>query len=296
MAEYWKSAPKFWCKQCKIFIRDTAFEKSQHEATAKHQGNLKRFLRDIHRNNEQQQREAQRAKNEVERLRQTVAGSAGGKDGDAAPWKRAPAPAPKPQERPVSLEERKRQMAQLAEMGIAIPEEYRSEMALAGEWQTLSEKVVQPSEESKASQSLGVRKRKHEERDEEEEEAKQEAERFVSKGWGSRTRVYPGVQEDTDLDALLESTKDIKKGKSAAPAESAPEPEPEKASDSVKGQFLPVKSEGDAAAPETGEPSQVKQESETAPSEAVPVTKEELEDAPATGVVFKKRKAKVMRK
>ncbi|GLA75171.1 hypothetical protein AtubIFM55763_006438 [Aspergillus tubingensis] len=294
MAEYWKSAPKFWCKQCKIFIRDTAFEKSQHEATAKHQGNLKRFLRDIHRNNEQQQREAQRAKNEVERLRQTVAGPTGGKDGDAAPWKRAPAPAPKPQERPVSLEERKRQMAQLAEMGIAIPEEYRSEMALAGEWQTLSEKVVQPSEESKASQSLGVRKRKHEERDEEEEEAKQEAERFVSKGWGSRTRVYPGAQEDTDLDALLESTKDIKKGKPLTPAESAPEPEPENAPETVKGQFMPVKSEGDAAAPETGEPSQVKQESETAPS--APVTKEEPEDAPAAGVVFKKRKAKVMRK
>lgn len=185
-------------------------------------------------------------------------------------------------------------MAQLAEMGIAIPEEYRSEMALAGEWQTLSEKVVQPSEESKASQSLGVRKRKHEERDEEEEEAKQEAERFVSKGWGSRTRVYPGAQEDTDLDALLESTKDIKKGKPSTPAESAPEPEPENAPETVKGQFMPVKSEGDAAAPETGEPSQVKQESETAPS--APATKEEPEDAPAAGVVFKKRKAKVMRK
>ncbi|PYI12484.1 hypothetical protein BO78DRAFT_4818 [Aspergillus sclerotiicarbonarius CBS 121057] len=301
MAEYWKSAPKFWCKQCKIFIRDTAFEKSQHEATAKHQGNLKRFLRDIHRNNEQQQREAQRAKNEVERLRQTVAGPSGGKDGDAAPWKRAAAPAPKPQERPVSVEERKRQMAQLAEMGVAIPDEYRREMALAGEWQTVAEKVVQPRDETKASQSLGVRKRKHEERDEEEEEAKREAERFVSKAWGSRTRQYPGAPEDTDLDALLESTKDIKKAKPSTTADPdpdpkpdlKPDPKPEKESDSAKGQFLPVKSEGDVA-PEAGEPPIKQEETETGSS--TPAVKEDPDEAPAAGVVFKKRKAKVMRK
>ncbi|OOF95798.1 hypothetical protein ASPCADRAFT_396507 [Aspergillus carbonarius ITEM 5010] len=294
MAEYWKSAPKVWCKQCKIFIRDTAFEKSQHEATAKHQGNLKRFLRDIHRNNEQQQRETQRAKNEVERLRQTVAGSsAGGKDGDAAPWKRAAAPAPQPQERPVSIEERKRQMAQLAEMGVAIPDEFRREMALAGEWQTVAEKVVQPRDDAKASQSLGVRKRKHEERDEEEEEAKREAERFVSKGWGSRTRQYPGATEDTDLDALLESTKEIKKAKPATTAD--PDPKPEEEPDSTKGQFVPVKSEGDVAAPEGGEPSQIKQE-EIETGSSTPAVKDEPDEAPAAGVVFKKRKAKVMRK
>ncbi|PWY80591.1 hypothetical protein BO70DRAFT_406580 [Aspergillus heteromorphus CBS 117.55] len=301
MAEYWKSAPKVWCKQCKIFIRDTAFEKTQHEATGKHQGNLKRFLRDIHRNNEQQQRETQRAKNEVERLRQTVAGSAaGGKDGDAAPWKRA-APAPKPQERPVSLEERKRQMAQLAEMGIAIPDEFRGEMALAGEWQTTSEKVVRSEDDAKADISVGVRKRKHEERDEEEEEAKREAERFVSKGWGSRTRQYPGAQEDTDLDALLESTKDIKKAKPSIPANAALTKEPEP----LKGQFIPIKLEGDAGAsepdapkkeePETDAPAQVKVE-ETESILSVPAATHEPEDAPAAGVVFKKRKPKIMRK
>ncbi|KAA8648633.1 putative formin binding protein [Aspergillus tanneri] len=211
MAEYWKSAPRYWCKQCKIFIRDTPFEKSQHEATGKHQGNLKRFLRDIHRDNEREQRETQKAKNEVERLRQTVAGSAAGNDSNQAPWKRAASPVSKPVERPVSIEERKKQMAQLADMGVAIPEEYRGDMALAGEWQTISETVIGlDADRQKSKLSLGVRKRKHE-GDEEEEEAKKEAERFVSKAWGSRTRQYPGAQDDTDLDELLASTKDIKK-------------------------------------------------------------------------------------
>ncbi|PYH99085.1 hypothetical protein BO71DRAFT_369787 [Aspergillus ellipticus CBS 707.79] len=287
MAEYWKSAPKVWCKQCKIFIRDTAFEKTQHEATGKHQGNLKRFLRDIHRNNEQQQRETQRAKSEVERLRQTVAGSAaGGKDGDVAPWKRA-APAPKPQDRPASLDERKRQMAQLAEMGVAIPDEFRGEMALAGEWQTTSEKIVR-SEDDKSG---ALRKRKHEERDEEEEEARREAERFVSKGWGSRTRQYPGAQEDTDLDALLKSTKDIKKAKPSTAADLEPTKEPEP----IKGQFVSIKLEGDKTAPETDAPLQVKVE-ETESSAPIPAATDEPEDAAAAGVVFKKRKPKVMRK
>ncbi|PLB55112.1 hypothetical protein P170DRAFT_461059 [Aspergillus steynii IBT 23096] len=280
MAEYWKSAPRHWCKQCKIFIRDTPFEKTQHEATGKHQGNLKRFLRDIHRTNEHQQRETQRAKSEVERLRSAVSGSpADGASNAAAPWKRAPAAAPAPVEKSVSIEERKKQMAQLAEMGVAIPQEYRGDMALAGEWQTLSEKVV----DGASTPSLGVRKRKHEEADEEEEEAKKEAERFVSKPWGSRTRQYPGAQDDTDLDALLASTKDIKKSKpstSDAPAQG----------DDKEVSVAPEKGEAETVNPETetDQPSQTKEES-------LPEAKKEPEEA-AGGVVFKKRKPKVMKK
>ncbi|RAL02517.1 putative formin binding protein [Aspergillus ibericus CBS 121593] len=181
-------------------------------------------------------------------------------------------------------------------MGVAIPDEYRREMALAGEWQTVAEKVVQPQDDAKSSQSLGVRKRKHEERDEEEEAAKREAERFVSKGWGSRVRQYPGAPEDTDLDALLESTKDIKKAKPSTTKDLDPKPDPtlEKEPESAKGQFLPVKSEEDVA-PEAGEPSQIKQE-ETEAGSSTPAIKEDPDEAPAAGVVFKKRKAKVMRK
>ncbi|KAL2814855.1 hypothetical protein BDW59DRAFT_19741 [Aspergillus cavernicola] len=281
MAEYWKSAPKYWCKQCKIYIRDTTFEKTQHEATGKHQGNLKRFLRDIHRENERGQRDSQRAKNEVERLRDAVSGKAG----DNPPWKNASsafapaAPAPAPA-RPVSKEERKKQMAQLSEMGVAIPDQYRGDMALAGDWQTVSEKVIQPEKEGKQS-TLGVRKRKHDL--DEEEEAKREAERFVSKGWGSATRHYPGsgAQEDEDLDALFASTKDSKKTKIATEQDASL-----KGEDGLSGE-LPTGEGSDR-------PPQLKiEESETGlPLPAVTNEPEEV----AAGVVFKKRKPKAMRK
>ncbi|RAL12449.1 putative formin binding protein [Aspergillus homomorphus CBS 101889] len=329
MAEYWKSAPKYWCKQCKIFIRDTAFEKAQHEATGKHQGNLKRFLRDIHRNNEQQQREAQRAKSEVERLRQTVAGNAPSQDGSdaaAAPWRRGPGAtaataAAKPQERPVSLEERKRQMAQLADMGVAIPDEFRGEMALAGSWQTVSERVIdgggEDGEGGKAARSVGVRKRKLEagrgdggdEVDEEEIEAKREAERFVSRGWGSSVRRYPGAdrEEDTDLDALLASTREIKRVKpSEVKAEANAEAVGEERSgpkdnaesmekESTKGGFVPVKTEGETQPSESDKTPAVKREQAEGEPSLETATKAEPEE-PAPGVVFKKRKPKAMRK
>ncbi|KAL4808279.1 hypothetical protein BDV18DRAFT_134587 [Aspergillus unguis] len=275
MAEYWKSAPKFWCKQCKIYIRDTAFEKTQHEATAKHQSNLKRFLREIHRENERSQRDSQRAKSEVERLRQSVSGggraSAGAATTDNAPWKKGSSStaAPAPQ-RPVSVEERKKQMAQLAELGVAIPEAYRADMSLAGDWQTVSEKVIRPEEDEDGEKkpTLGVRKRKHDaDIDEEEEEAKREAERFVSKGWGSRTRRYPGADDgDEDLDALLASTTEAKKNKDS----------------------------GAGDTPTESTPTQEDSKKEADPS-SEPVKEEEPSNAGA-GVVFKKRKPKAMKK
>lgn len=192
----------------------------------------------------------------------------------------------------MSLEERKKQIAQLAEMGIAIPDGYRGELALAGEWQTVSERVIRPdddTEEGKPGSSIGVRKRKME-GDEEEQEARQEAERFVSQGWGSRTRQYPGVQSDADLDALLNSTKDVKKVKLSAPDEGSKE----KAS---KEGATPSNDTDQAAAQESELPS-VKSEGKEAAQLATtdtPAVKQEEEAAP-TGVVFKKRKPKVLRK
>ncbi|KAJ0425191.1 hypothetical protein BJY00DRAFT_274934 [Aspergillus carlsbadensis] len=281
MAEYWKSAPKYWCKQCQIYIRDTAFERTQHEATGKHQGNLKRFLRDIHRDNERSQRDAQRAKDEVERLRQSVSG----KPGDKAPWKSsAPSTPAAPPPRPVSVEERKKQMAQLAEMGVAIPDEYRRDMALAGDWQTVSEKAIRAEDEETQHSTLGVRKRKHD-LDEEEEEAKREAERFVSKGWGSATRRYPGAQEDEDLDALLASTKDVKKAKISG-------------EEAEKGASAKEENRANEGASASEDPDQTQQPKEEDPSEDKPsisIALKELEE-PTAGVIFKKRKPKAMRK
>ena len=62
MSEYWKSTPKYWCKHCSVYVRDTKLERTNHEATGRHQGAIKRSLRDLHRNAEQQERETEPGK------------------------------------------------------------------------------------------------------------------------------------------------------------------------------------------------------------------------------------------
>ncbi|KAI9768329.1 MAG: hypothetical protein M1840_004937 [Geoglossum simile] len=202
MSEYWKSTPKYWCKHCKTYVRDTKLEKQNHEATPKHQGNLKRFLRDLHRGHERDEREKQRAKDEVERLNNVVSGAIGGSTNPATPpWKRRPAI--QPAQRQITPAERKQQMAQLAELGVAIPDEFRGEMAMAGEWQTVSERVIRQEESEDVkpdAHSTGVRKRKPpgEESDEENADA------ATKRSWGSSIKTYPTAEGDTrDLDALL---------------------------------------------------------------------------------------------
>lgn len=87
-------------------------------------------------------------------------------------------------------------MAQLAEMGITVPDEYRGDLALAGDWQTVAQRPIArnggvPSE----SLSTGVRKRKVEEVDEEETSNVQFTTR---KTWGSTTKTYPGTGSGSD--------------------------------------------------------------------------------------------------
>lgn len=185
-------------------------------------------------------------------------------------------------------------------MGVSIPDEFRGEMALAGDWQTTSITPIQQPEEDgegKPIKSIGVRKRKHEggEGGEgEEDEEQNEEHRFVSKGWGSRTREYPGAREDNeDLDALLASTKSVKKAK---PTKEEEEEEgttkKEPADDVPAAATTTIKGEDDtAAAPEVNQPLPVKEES----SSAAPVKSEREAEEPA-GVVFKKRKPKAIRK
>lgn len=180
-------------------------------------------------------------------------------------------------------------MAQLAEMGVAIPQEYRADMALVGEWQTLSETKIESQDAAGAAKLIGVRKRKHEGDEEEEEHA---SEQPVSKGWGSRTRTYPGAQDDDeDLDALLASTKDLKKTntKSVVSAAHTEDPKAELA-------LLPKPEDeaSDSKAHEVTEPAEVKAE-ETGEILAPP-TEEKPQNEDAPGVMFKKRKPKAMRK
>ena len=106
-------------------------------------------------------------------------------------------------------------MAQLAEMGIAIPDEFRGDIALAGDWKVVSERVIEDENEKStkdASKSIGVRKRKHEGGNNDDDEDGEDSApiRFTSsKTWGSAVKEYPDAHrdKDDDLDALLESTR-----------------------------------------------------------------------------------------
>ena len=297
MADYWKSIvsslpnraseepeliikckPKYWCKHCKTFVRDTPLEKNNHEATLRHQGNLKRFLRDLHRDNETTEREKQRAKDEVARLngaKTTSVSSYAPKPSSAAPSASTL--------RNGTPEERKRQMAQLAEMGVAVPEDYRRENAMAGDWEVIwkpreAQAEAVKTEDDKAAASIGVRKRKVEG---EELEAQQEGER-KRRNWGSDMKTLPG--DDQDLDALLVAPTSVR-------------PRGIKKEDTVvKSEEVPVKGE---KSPSQAEAIPIKKEEGTDPvlnaSDASPVPSDVKTEAevPDVGSMFKKRKAKI---
>ena len=216
--------PKYWCKHCKTFVRDTKLEKQNHEATPKHQGNLQRFLRDLHRGHEREERDAQRAKAEVARLNGLTTGSATA--GVAPPGMTTAIPAIADGKRG-GRDDRKRQLQQLADMGIAVPEEARREMAMAGDWQTQSvtpfyskienlKKEDDDEDQKPSGSAVGIRKRKHEGDDEKEEAGAA----VVKKGWGASTRTWQ-FDNDGDLDTLLASTK-IMKRKPNDPLEASP--------------------------------------------------------------------------
>ena len=316
MSEYWKSTvsnpflfleklllmlckPKYWCKHCKTFVRDTKLEKTNHEATSKHQGNLKRFLRDLHKGHEREEREKQRAKDEVDRLNGVVSRS-GSK---APPWEKKTAIPTANASRQATPADRKKQLTQLAELGVAVPEDFRKEMAMVGDWQTTSERLIydtvskegQDNEDFKlGALGFGVRKRKHKEQ--EEEEGANET--VAPRGWGSTVRTYPGGPVDEDLDALLQNTKLLKREH-----------------DTIDGEVLisPLAQPGDFTerfsgkekSSNAGGRTQIKHEESSdhiETSEATPETgiagassvKQEDEVAD-TGVVFKKRRAKPIR-
>lgn len=269
MSEYWKSTPKFWCKFCKTFVRDTTLEKKSHDATPRHQNNIQRSLRELHKGQEREDRDKQRAKDEVARLNGLVGGKSGASGPSAAPQASKPSNhAPRVQEK-VTLEARKRQMEQLAALGVAIPEEHRKKAAGLGGWTVVSEtpiyeKPVEGEDTKPAVSSFGVRKRKLD--DEEEELAAIQAS-TSKRNWGSTLKSYPGSKGATeDLNTLLggSTTKD-----EVIRSE-------DKQSESAAG---PVKTEDSTVDLKTVPPS----------GDATATVK--VEDSPAVpAVVFKKRK------
>ncbi|KAI9684779.1 MAG: hypothetical protein M1829_000154 [Trizodia sp. TS-e1964] len=231
MSEYWKSTPKYWCKHCKTFVRDTKLEKQNHEATPKHQGNLKRFLRDLHRGHERDEREQQRAKSEVERLNGLVSDDPLVKTSNNSSHSQTNRGGPStagalPQQRQATVSERKSQLNQLANLGIAIPEEFRGELAMAGDWQVISEKPFQPTSSKDDIKDLPpsqTRKRQNRDGEDSDEESRK-------KPWGLSIKEYPTVKNQPDLDSLLDSGSTIKREIGAGSTPSLPPRAPDSSS------------------------------------------------------------------
>jgi hypothetical protein len=180
-------------------------------------------------------------------------------------------------EKKATIEDRKKQWEQLAAMGVALPDAARGDLAIAGDWKTVSEEVVgevnENGEFKVTTLNKGVRKRKIDE-DEEEREAAGEM-ITKKKGWGHTFKTFPGSKGgDDDLESLF--------GRKTTNSERQPEVKEEsREDDGVKAeteeseaktlQDIPTAEEANAKAAEIG----IKKE----------------EDAPiAPTVVFKKRK------
>ncbi|KIL90715.1 formin binding protein [Fusarium avenaceum] len=281
MSEYWKSTPKYWCKHCQIYVRDTKLEKQNHESTAKHQGALKRFLRDLHRGHERDERDKERAKQEIARLNGVVSGSPSEAGPSSRPAPRAPPSAPTE----ASL---KKQREQLAEMGVAMPSEFRPEMAMPGQWTVTNTRIIEAKKDEDEgakveSRANGVRKREVTEDEKEEEDAMRSLFK-KPKRWGRDSKAMP-QQADEELDALLSGST------------FAPRPVNEEAEDVTK--------EEDDATPDatvkTEDTEAVKTEdtavAKTEAPDVEPLIKPEPEEAESgvPTVVFKKRKPKGIR-
>lgn len=286
MADHWKSGEKYWCKHCACYVRDTKLERQNHEATARHQGALKRFLRDLHRNHEREERDKERARQEIDRLNGVTGGSSSGAPAPSA----ASAPVSKPG--PPSENDLKKQREQLAQMGVQMPDTFRPEMAMPGEWTVTNTRVIETKteDEKTAAKATGVRKREQTEEHKEEEDAVRGLFK-KPKRWGRDSKVASGTG-DEDLDTLLSGSLPVAKAEEAAD----PVKEEESADKAVKEED--VKLEPDDSI------SGIKTEPAVADHGLEAVKQEEaVEDgahtaaseAPAGGVVFKKRKAKNIR-
>lgn len=207
MSEHWKSTPKYYCKHCLTYVRDTKLERANHEATGKHQGAVRRALNNLHRAANNEERERERAKREVDRLNGIVASR--GEGGQNASGSVSGAGGSKS-----NKEERTRQAEQLAALGVALPQEFRGELAMPGEWSVTSTTIVEDKttaadEDGQAgAEARGVHKRERTEEQLEHEEAVKGLFKKPRR-WGRDAR---GLAEGSeDLDALLSGGLVVKK-------------------------------------------------------------------------------------
>ncbi|KAF2866757.1 hypothetical protein BDV95DRAFT_583743 [Massariosphaeria phaeospora] len=294
MSEYWKSIPKYWCKFCLVYVKDTKFERAQHEATGRHQGSIQRSLKGLHREQEIEERKKQQAKNEVARLNGLVTS---GSSSVANPVGSKPTITQEPAQK-ATIEDRKKQWSQLAAMGIAVPEQARSDFGQAGEWKVVSRRVVGEIDEGgefkPAALNKGVLKRKL---NEEEEEQIAAGEMITKrKGWGQTYKLLPGKAggADDDIESLFNNAKSPgvkKEGEPEIKEESKmkikQDPEVQEAGPPSTLHDIPTEEEASIVGTSGGgSASKDVQASSTDTS----IKKEDTDNDPAPAVVFKKRK------
>ena len=247
----------------------------------------------------------QRAKDEVARLNGVVSGSPSTAASDGGPpWRKKPvATTANSTPRQATAADRKQQLKQLAEMGVAIPDEFRKEMAMAGDWETLSQRVIyndikqeEDSKDFKSERStIAARKRRHETLEEDEEAE----ERVNRKAWGSNTRAYPdaGGNGEEDLDSLLQNTMVIKrdapltddsKSRNGRAIKQPAEAEQPQTEGTMRPEIPLIKKED-------SDPGGCVLSSVPSPNEPREATGKTEDEPTEPGVVFKKRKARQIR-
>ena len=228
----------------------------------------------------------------------------GSKSG-GAPWERKSAISPTPVsgKEQATPGDRKRQLAQLAEMGVAVPEDFRREMAMAGDWQTTSERLVYENDFMKkegdedvkpGGLNVGIRKRKFEGQEEQEEAG----ETVIRRGWGSTIRTYPGAEGDEDdLNTLLKSTKRLTRegeGLQSLGIGQLFQPEQADSLDTTKESMPALDAPAIKEEESAGFGGILDTILDPRTIEA-PLVSLKQEDPPNSGVIFKKRKAKPIR-
>ena len=290
MSDVWRSTPRYHCKFCNTFVRDTKLDKQQHEATGRHQGAVQRSIRTLHKDNEREKREKQKVKDEVARLNRIVSGAGVVASGAGLGPARSSGPTTV---RQASEAERKKQVAQLADMGVAVPDGFRREMALAGEWETVAERPMKngPSlkQERDVKPDVHALDAAHSRKRDRDDGVDEDEEEGGEKGWGTKFKIYKSAEKatDSDIEALFKGGASNASQNTASKwnettSNTLVKPEPDDASD------VPIKNEDDESPPQ-----HKPQNTTSLTTDAeVPVKQEEGAEHPPS-VVFKKRKAKV---
>lgn len=230
MAEFWKSTPNYFCKDCGVYVRDTNLGRANHEATARHRNARQRTLRNVHIQHEKDKRDKYLAQREIERVTGLVTGET-----PRAPGKsliHQPVPSPQAEsllanskQRKATNEERQAQLEQLVAMGVEIPNELKGNLALAGEWQVTKTRIItdKPGEDMGVdATAVGIRGRKRSADYKEGEEQAQETEEALRGLFAKKKRMngrgchtsgrdpYTEKEGEQELEGLLANFGDEK--------------------------------------------------------------------------------------